>query len=114
VTWEMRAMAGEPKYEASQSLPDFPYAGYAESIGLAGIKVERPEDLGDAWDRAFASNRPVVLEVRTDPNVPPLPPHITFKQATAYMKAITKGDPEAWAMVRQSFREMADSFVPRT
>jgi pyruvate dehydrogenase (quinone) len=55
-----------------------------------------------------------VLEVRTDPNVPPLPPHITFKQATAYMKAITKGDPEAWAMVRQSFREMADSFVPRT
>jgi pyruvate dehydrogenase (quinone) len=114
VTWEMRALAGEPKYEASQSLPDFPYAGYAESIGLAGIKVEKPEELGDAWDRAFASNRPVVLEVRTDPNVPPLPPHITFKQATAYMKAITKGDPEAWAMVRQSFRDMADSFVPRT
>ncbi len=112
VTWEMRAFIGEPKYEPSQSIPDFPYAHYAESIGLGGIKVERPEDIGRAWDAAFAADRPTVLEVRTDPNVPPLPPHISFEHAKAYMKAIVKGDPDAWATVRASFRDMVESFLP--
>src|SRR5439155_13119753 len=76
VTWEMRAMSGEPKFEASQELPDFPYASYAESIGLRGVRVENPEDVGHAWDEALRADRPVVLEARVDPNVPPLPPHI--------------------------------------
>ncbi|MGE0868403.1 MAG: thiamine pyrophosphate-requiring protein [Kofleriaceae bacterium] len=112
VTWEMRAFMGEPKYQASQDIPDFPYARYAESLGLGGIKLERPEDIADAWDRAFASDRPIVIEARTDPNVPPLPPHISFDQATSYVKAIMKGDPDAWAMVRATFRDMVESFLP--
>src|SRR3954452_16188467 len=74
VTWEQREMEGDPRFDASQSLPDFPYAGYAELLGLAGIRVEDPEELGAAWDRALAADRPVVLEVRTDPDVPLLPP----------------------------------------
>lgn len=71
VTWEQRVMEGSLKFEASQSLPDFDYARFAESIGLTGIRVDDPEKLGDAWARAFAADRPVVLEARTDPNVPP-------------------------------------------
>jgi pyruvate dehydrogenase (quinone) len=113
VTWEMRAFLGEPKYEASQDIPDFPYAKYAESIGLAGIKVERPEDIAGAWDKAFATDRPIVVEVRTDPSVPPLPPHISFEHAKAYTKAILKGDPDAWATVRASFRDMVESYLPQ-
>jgi pyruvate dehydrogenase (quinone) len=74
VTWEQREMEGDPRFDASQSLPDFPYAGYAELLGLTGIQVEDPSALGDAWDRALAADRPVVLEVRTDPAVPLLPP----------------------------------------
>jgi pyruvate dehydrogenase (quinone) len=74
VTWEQREMEGDPRFDASQSLPDFPYAGYAELLGLTGIRVEDPAALGDAWDRALAADRPVVLEVRTDPDVPLLPP----------------------------------------
>src|SRR3954452_19910109 len=74
VTWEKREMEGDPRFDASQSLPDFPYAGYAELLGLTGIRVEDPAALGDAWDRALAADRPVVLEVRTDPDVPLLPP----------------------------------------
>ncbi len=112
VTWELRAMLGEPKYSPSQDIPDFPYAAYAESIGLAGIRVERPEEVAAAWDHALGADRPIVLDVRTDPNVPPLPPHITFEQAKAYAKAITKGDPDAWAMVRASFRDILESYVP--
>jgi pyruvate dehydrogenase (quinone) len=113
VTWEMRAFLGEPKYEASQDIPDFPYAKYAESIGLAGIKVERPEEIAGAWDKAFAADRPIVVEVRTDPSVPPLPPHISFEHAKAYTKAILKGDPDAWATVRASFRDMVESYLPQ-
>jgi pyruvate dehydrogenase (quinone) len=112
VTWEMRVMAGSPKYQASQDLPDFPYAAYAESLGLKGIKVDRPEHLSAAWDQAFCSDRPVLLEAVTDPNVPPLPPHISFDQATHYMKAITKGDPDAWSIIRASMKDVVESFLP--
>src|SRR5439155_25104100 len=79
VTWEERAMAGDARFPASQNVPDFPYARFAESIGLLGIRVETPDAVGPAWDRALAADRPVVLEAITDPDVPPLPPHITLE-----------------------------------
>ena len=93
VTWEQRAMEGDPKYEASQQLPDFPYARYAELIGLTGIRVDDPDDVAGAWQQAFAADRPVVLEAITDPEVPPLPPHITLQQAKALTSALAHGDP---------------------
>jgi pyruvate dehydrogenase (quinone) len=74
VTWEQREMEGDPRFDASQTLPDFPFAGYADLLGLTGIQVTDPDQLGAAWDRALAADRPVVLEVRTDPDVPLLPP----------------------------------------
>jgi pyruvate dehydrogenase (quinone) len=113
VTWEMRAFTGEPKYEASQDIPDFPYARYAESIGLRGVRIDRPEQIGPAWDQAFAADRPIVVEALTDPNVAALPPHISFEHATNYMKAIAKGDPNAWGTVRSSFKDMVESYLPR-
>jgi pyruvate dehydrogenase (quinone) len=105
VTWEQRATMGDPKFAASQNIPDFPYASYAESLGLKGIRVEQPDKLGTAWDEAFAADRPVVLEVLTDPNVPPLPPHITFEQAKSYTAALFKGDPDARNILLQSFKQ---------
>jgi pyruvate dehydrogenase (quinone) len=77
VTWEQRALQGDPKFEASQDIPDFPYARYAELIGLRGIRIDRPEEIGDAWDAALSADRPVVLEAVVDPDVPLLPPHIS-------------------------------------
>jgi pyruvate dehydrogenase (quinone) len=74
VTWEQREMEGDPRFDDSQSLPDFLYAGYADLLGLTGIRVTDPAQLGSAWDRALAADRPVVLEVLTDPDVPLLPP----------------------------------------
>jgi pyruvate dehydrogenase (quinone) len=114
VTWEQRALAGDPKYEASQEVPDFPYARYAESLGFLGIKVDRPEAIAPAWERAFAADRPVLLEAYTDPNVPPLPPHITFEQAKAYLSALFGGDPDAWGMVKASAKEIASTVLPET
>ncbi len=112
VTWEQRAMEGDPKYEGSQDLPDFPYARYAELVGLKGIKVDDPDLVGRAWEEALAADRPVVLEAMTDPEVPPLPPHITFEQAERFMKAIMRRDPNARAMIRQSFAEKILEFLP--
>ncbi len=106
VTWEQRVMQGDPKFEASQDIPDFPYARYAELLGFIGIRVDQPEDIGPAWERALAADRPVVLEAITDPNVPPLPPHITLEQAKAYISALLKGDPDALGIIKQSFREV--------
>ncbi|MBP5981299.1 MAG: thiamine pyrophosphate-requiring protein [Halomonas sp.] len=113
VTWEMRVMEGDPKYEASQDLPDFPYAEYAELIGLKGIKVSDPETLGNAWDLALSADRPVVLEVLTDPDVPPIPPHIKPEQAKAYMLALLHGDPDALGMIKASFRQFAGRITPK-
>jgi pyruvate dehydrogenase (quinone) len=112
VTWEQRAMAGDPKLPASQDLPEFPYAQYAESLGLLGIRVDRPEQIGPAWARAFSADRPVVVEAVTDPEVPPLPPHITLKQAAALGSSLLKGDPGWRGVVRQTYREMLASWKP--
>jgi pyruvate dehydrogenase (quinone) len=106
VTWEQRVMAGDPKFEVSQNLPPFPYAKYAQLLGLAGIEVETPEQLVPALDQAVAADRPVVVECHVDPEVPPLPPHITFKQAKNFASSIAHGDPHRWRMVRQSAKQI--------
>ncbi|XXF78061.1 thiamine pyrophosphate-requiring protein [Myxococcaceae bacterium GXIMD 01537] len=111
VTWEQRVMAGDPKYPASQTLPDFPYARYAESLGLKGIRVDRPEQLARAWDEALTADRPVVFEAYTDPDVPPLPPHITVEQAQHFAQALLKGDPDAGGVIRQSVKGLVDSLL---
>ena len=112
VTWEQRAMAGDPKFAASQDLPDFRYADYAQSLGLEGVRVERPDDIGAAWDRALSATRPFVLEAVTDPNVPPLPPHITFEQARSFFSAALKGDADALGFLKQRAKEAAARVLP--
>ena len=112
VTWEQRVMTGDPEFVSSQDLPRFDYAHYAETLGLRGIKVTAPDAVGAAWDAALAANRPCVVDLHTDPDVPPLPPHIEFKQAKAYLESILKGDPHASGVVRQSFKDMMKSWLP--
>jgi len=112
VTWELRVMTGDPKFEASQNLPDFPYAAYAELLGLKGIRVDRPEDAGHAWDEALATNRPCVIDVITDPDVPPLPPHITLKDARHFASTLIKRDPNERGIIRQSMRELMEGVLP--
>jgi pyruvate dehydrogenase (quinone) len=102
VSWEQRVSEGDPKFNASQDLPDFPYAKFAELAGLRGIRVEHPEQVGPAWDEALASDRPVVVDALTDPDIPPLPPHISFDQARNFMLALAKGDPDAPEVFRKS------------
>ncbi|HSB40084.1 MAG TPA: thiamine pyrophosphate-requiring protein [Gaiellaceae bacterium] len=111
VTWEQRAMEGDPKYEGSQQLPDFPYARYAELLGFLGIRVDRADEVGPAWDEALSADRPVVYEALTDPEVPPLPPHITLQEAKAFMSSVTS-DPNRAAVVKQSFRQKLEEFIP--
>jgi pyruvate dehydrogenase (quinone) len=113
VTWEQRALSGDPKFKGSQDIPDFPYASYAELIGFKGIRVDDPEQIGPAWDEALSADRPVIIDVICDPEIPPLPPHITFKQAKAYLSAIWKGDPETTGIIRKSAKDMMDEWFPR-
>ena len=112
VTWEQRAVAGDAKFEAAQGLPDFPYAGYAELIGLRGIRVETPDEIVPAWDAALGADRPVVIEALTDPDVPPLPPHITLEHAKALTSTLLKRDPGARGIIRQTLRDKVEEFLP--
>jgi len=112
VTWEQRALQGDPMNPMTQRIPDVRYAEFAELIGLAGVRVEQPEDIGDAWRQAFAADRPFVIDAVCDPNVPPLPPHIRTDQARALVKALRKGDPEARGVVTQAFKEKILEFLP--
>ena len=95
VTWEQRVLAGDPKYPPSQTIPDLPYARLAELIGLRGIRVDRPDDVAAAIDEGLSAGEPTVLEAVVDPEIPPLPPHISADQAVNMAKALVKGDPEA-------------------
>jgi pyruvate dehydrogenase (quinone) len=113
VTWEMRIEAGNPKLEATQTLPDFPYARYAELVGLRGIRVDRPDDVGSAWEAALTSDRPVIFEAYTSGDVPTLPPHITLEQAKNYMSALLKGDPDEINIMKQSIKGLAKGVMPQ-
>ncbi len=112
VTWEMRAMEGAPKFTESQVLPDVNYAAFATSLGLEGIVVDKPGDIGPAWDRALASDKPTVLDVRTDPNIPPIPPHATFEQAKDAAKAMLRGDEDRRGVIVEGIKTKVQEFLP--
>ena len=112
VTWEQRVMEGDPKFDASQQIPNVPYHRFAELIGLRGIYVDDPARLGAAWEEALASDRPVVLEVKTDPEVPPLPAHISFGQAVKFSEALLKGDPREEGVILGTARQALSSILP--
>jgi pyruvate dehydrogenase (quinone) len=112
VTWEMRAMEGAPKFTESQRLPDVSYEGFARSLGLRGIAVDEPGQVGPAWDQALAADRPTVLDLRTDPDVPPIPPHATFEQMKDAAAAMLKGDPDRWGVLKEGFKTKVQEFLP--
>ncbi|MHB1988109.1 MAG: thiamine pyrophosphate-requiring protein [Acidimicrobiales bacterium] len=112
VTWELRAMEGSPKFVESQSLPDVSYASFARSLGLHAIDVGKDSQLGDAWDEALRADRPVVLDVRSDPNYPPIPPHATFSQMKDMLKALLAGDEDAWGIIRTGTKTKLQEFLP--
>lgn len=105
VTWEQGATAGDPKFQDSQNLPSFAYADYARLLGFYGHRIDRPEDVGAAWERALTADRPTLLEMATDPNVPPLPPHVDGKQLRSCLRALLHGDPQARDAVIATARE---------
>jgi len=111
VTWEQRAMAGDPKFEGSQHIPDAPYAEWAKLLGLTGIRCDNPKDIGAAWDQALASEKPCVLEVVVSDEVPPIPPHIKKMQIKKAAKAMKKGDPEMFGIVEKGAKQKMHEFT---
>jgi pyruvate dehydrogenase (quinone) len=113
VTWEMRAMGGAPKFPQSQTLPDVDYAGFAASLGLASATLTDPDQISAAWDQALRAERPTVLDVHCDPNIPPVPPHATFAQMKSAAAAVLGGDEDAWGLIKQGVKIKAQEFLPR-
>jgi pyruvate dehydrogenase (quinone) len=113
VTWELRAMGGAPKFEESQSLPEVSYADVARAMGLRALAVDDPEQVGAAWDEALAAREPVLLDVRTDPEVPPIPPHATFDEMKSMAEALVKGDPNGWHLMAEIAKTKAAEVFTR-
>ncbi|MCW8193895.1 thiamine pyrophosphate-requiring protein [Proteobacteria bacterium 005FR1] len=105
VTWEQRVLAGDPKFPAAQDVIDFPFASYGKLLGFEGIRVDHPDAVAEGWELALKADRPVVIEFITDPNVPPLPPHITWEQAKSYLSALGHLDPDEWGIIKQSAKQ---------
>ena len=112
VTWELRAMAGSPKFAESQTLPDVSYADFARSLGLQAITVDKPDEIASAWDAALSADRPTVLDVRCDPDVPPIPPHATFAQAKDLAESLIKGDENRWGIVKEGIKTKVQELIP--
>ena len=113
VSWEQRAMVGDPKFDASQDIPDFPYAEYAKMLGLEGVRVDKPENVPAALDAAFAARKPVLLEAVTDPSVPMMPPHINFDEIKKFASSILfGGDSDAKDIIKQTYKEVVDEYFP--
>ena len=111
VTWEERVQLGAGKTESTQAIPDFAYHTYAGLLGLKGILVRDPEQLGAAWDEAFATDRPVIMNIYADPNVPPLPPHITFKDAKNFVTMMFS-EPELGSVLKNSAKQVLAGLLP--
>jgi pyruvate dehydrogenase (quinone) len=105
VTWEQRVTEGDPKFSPSQDVPDFQYARFAQLLGLGGVRLERPENVGPGWEQALAADRPFLLDITTDPNVPPLPPNVTMQQMRNYAAALLRGDTDGLSMLRATAKE---------
>ena len=114
VTWELRAMEGAPRFDASQLLPPVPYASFASSLGLNAIKVDDPAEVGRAWDEALSADRPSVLEFVTDPAVPPIPPHATLDQIEKAALSLIRGDGDRWDVVKEGLLLKAQELLPGT
>jgi pyruvate dehydrogenase (quinone) len=114
VTWEMRAMAGAPKFVESQSLPDVDYAAFARSLGLQGINVDSADGVGPAWEAALSADRPTLLDIRTDPDVPPIPPHATFAEVKSTASAVLHGDENAAGFIKQGIKQKVQQYLPGT
>jgi pyruvate dehydrogenase (quinone) len=112
VTWELRAMEGAPKFTESQTLPSVDYAEFAASLGLQAVTVDKPEEVGPAWDLALAADRPTLLDVRTDPDVPPIPPHATFEQMKDAAAAMLKGDQNRWGVIKEGVMTKVQELLP--
>jgi len=112
VTWEQRAMEGDPKNPATQNIPDVRYADFARLVGLDGVRIETTDAIDAAWEEAFAADRPFVIDAVVDPEVPPLPPHITMEEAKHFMHALRGGDPGSRALITQSFKQKVLEFLP--
>jgi pyruvate dehydrogenase (quinone) len=114
VTWELRAMGGSPQFLPSQELPDFPYASYARSLGLLGVMADKPADVASAWDEAMAADRPCVVQFRTDPAVPPIPPHASWDQIEKALESIVRGDTDRLDMIKEGAKSKLQEFLPGT
>jgi pyruvate dehydrogenase (quinone) len=112
VTWEQRVLAGDPMFPGTQHIPDFPAARYAELLGMQGLRIDKPDDLAGAWSEVLSGDRPAVLEVVVDPEIPPLPPHVTLTQAKKMARAMVKGDPERVGVTEKSLRGKLEEFLP--
>jgi pyruvate dehydrogenase (quinone) len=112
VTWEMRAMGGAPQFVPSQHLPDVDFAGFAKSLGFASTTITDPDQIGPAWEAALTADRPTVLDVHTDPSVPPIPPHATFEEAKDTAEALIKGDADRWDIIKEGVKTKAQEFLP--
>jgi pyruvate dehydrogenase (quinone) len=112
VTWEQRVMEGDPRFAASQDIPYVPYYQFAQMIGLEGIRLARAAEIEDAVERAFASDRPVVIDAATDPEEPPLPPHITFDQAVGFGRSFLEAPKDGAPGVVEALREKVEELRP--
>lgn len=106
VSWELRGPGGAPKLPETQDVPAFDYAGYARLLGLDGLTIDGPEDVVPTIDRALQSRRPVVIDVRADPNVIALPPHTTMEQTKNFFAAMAKGDPDRYEVLKQLAKQL--------
>ncbi|MGW2732439.1 thiamine pyrophosphate-requiring protein [Streptomyces sp. NPDC001494] len=112
VTWEMRAMEGSPSFLPSQEIPDVQYAAFARTLGLTGMRVEKPEEVESAWRAALEADGPAVVEFVTDPAVPPIPPHASWEQMEATAKSILKGDADRGSMIKRGLKAKVQEFLP--
>ena len=101
---------------ADQGLPspdavrvgNIPYAGWARLLGLHGIRVDRPEQVGPAWDEAIAATRPTLIEAVVDPSIPLEPPEQPFADLRGLSAGGVEGGGDAAMRARaQALRERA-------
>jgi pyruvate dehydrogenase (quinone) len=113
VSWEMRTQDANPRWTGSQNVESIDYAAYVRTLGFQGIEVTDPEKISAAWDAAFAYDGLTLLDIHTDKNVPPLPPHISMKFARNTAEALIKGDPDEMGVIGESVKAIVTENIAK-
>jgi len=111
ILWEQMVL-GYPEHGVRYPEPFTDYAPFATANGALGIKVDQPAEVRPAIQQALSHNGPALVDVNVNPDEPPLPGKVDYKQARKFAEAFLKGQPRRSTIATTLFKDKIEQLKP--